>query len=138
MLSRDRLKSALKVMSFSQCYSYLPGSSNGPVPPPKPSLNGGLYGGAPFTPGAPWANVPVTPDVDVYIHQNLRSANPPPGATTQYPGNIRPGNNWQGMPGVAAYDPSLGNMQVNVPDDGVKGVTCSYDGKYAVWGISRP
>jgi hypothetical protein len=77
--------------------------------------------------------VPVTPDVDVYINQNLRSANPPPGATTQYPGNIRPGNNWQGMPGVVAYDPALGNMQVNVPDADVKGVTCSYDGKYAVW-----
>lgn len=60
---------------------------------PKPSLNGGLYTGAPFTENAPWANVPVVPDASYMIHYNLRSANPPPGAIYQYPGSTRPGNN---------------------------------------------
>ncbi len=70
------------------------------VPPPKPSLNGGLYTGQPFAPGAPWANVPVEPDAGYMVHYNLRSANPPPGALYQYPGSIRPGNSHQTMPGI--------------------------------------
>ena len=71
--------------------------------PPPPSLNGGLYTGAPFTPEAPWRNFPATPDVSYMVHQNLKSAHPPPGADTQYPGSIRPGNNFQDMPGVTWY-----------------------------------
>ena len=71
------------------------------VPPPQPSLNGGLYTGQPFTPGAPWANVPVTPEGTYMTHVNLRSAHPPPGASHQYAGSIRPGNNLQEMPGVS-------------------------------------
>ena len=111
-------------------YSYIPEDQLGPVPPPKPALNGGLYGGAPFA--GPWGNVQVTPDVDYMISQNLKSANPPPHATTQYPGNVRPGNNMQQMPGVAVYDPSSGYVEAQTPDATIKGVTCSY-GKYAVW-----
>ena len=68
-----------------------------------PALNGGLYTGTPFLKGAPWANVPVIPDVDYMTNVNLRSANPPPDATTQYPGGPRPGNNNQAMPGVDLY-----------------------------------
>jgi hypothetical protein len=70
------------------------------VPPPPPSLNGGLYTGQPFASGAPWANVPVTPEGTYMTHVNLRSARPPPGAEYQYAGSIRPGNNFQAMPGV--------------------------------------
>lgn len=71
------------------------------VPPPQPSINGGLYTGEPFLPGAPWGNVPVTPDSGFMIHYNLRSANPPPGAIYQYPGgSFRPGNNTPVMPGI--------------------------------------
>jgi len=65
-----------------------------------PKLNGGLYTGEPFQKDAPWANVPVVPDADYMTHYNLRSANPPLEALTQYPGGTRPGNNNQVMPGV--------------------------------------
>lgn len=71
------------------------------VPPPKPSLNGGLYTGEPFAKDAPYANVPVVPDAGYMIHYNLRSANPPPDAIYQYPGGERPGNNHQPMPGYS-------------------------------------
>lgn len=67
------------------------------VPPPSPSLNGGLYTGEPFLKDAPWANVPATPDAGYLIHYALRSANPPPGATVQYPAAIRPGNSYTDM-----------------------------------------
>ena len=74
------------------------------IPPPK--LNGGLYTGEPFEENAPWANVPVIPDVDYMTFVNLRSANPPPGAILQYPGYERKGNNYQSMPGVK-FEPKL-------------------------------
>lgn len=70
------------------------------VPPPQPKLNGGLYTGEPFAEGAPWANVPVVADIDYMIHHNLRSANPPIEALFQYPGTVRPGNNFQAMSGL--------------------------------------
>ena len=71
--------------------------------PPRPSLNGGWYTGEKFDDNAPWRNFNVTPDVSYMINRNLKSANPPPGATSQYPGSYRPGNNAQSMPGVAPY-----------------------------------
>jgi hypothetical protein len=37
------------------------------------------------------------------INNNLRSANPPPMATEQYPGTNRLGNNYIAMPGVYWY-----------------------------------
>ncbi len=73
------------------------------VPPPQPSRNGGLFTGPEPPKGSPWAAIPVTPDTDYLIHVNLKSANPPPGATNQYPGNIRPGNNFQSFPGLSPY-----------------------------------
>ena len=52
------------------------------IPPSKP--NGGIYAGPQST--NPWANIPVTPSGMNLTHHNLRSANPPPGATEQYQG----------------------------------------------------
>ncbi len=72
----------------------------------QPSKNGGLFTGNEAPKDAPWAAIPVVPDVDYMIHYNLRSANPPPGAIYQYPGNVRPGNNTQTFPGLTPY---LGN-----------------------------
>lgn len=63
-------------------------------PPPAPVLNGGLYSGRPFSAGSPWGNVPVTPDAGYMTSVNLLSADPPPGATTQFAStSFRPGNN---------------------------------------------
>lgn len=70
-------------------YSYIDYTS--PVPVPPPSLNGGLYTGQPFQPGAPWANIYVKPEADTYT-QNAKSAMPPPNAL-MIPSNNRPGNN---------------------------------------------
>lgn len=78
--------------------------------PPAPSLNGGWFTGTPYMENAPWRSFPVTPDVAFLIHSNLQSANPPPGATTQYPGSYRPGNNAQSMPGVTLYRPGTNDM----------------------------
>ena len=71
-------------------------SPNSEAPPP--SYNGGLYTGPPFA--GPWGNIPVTPTASNMTHNNLRSAEPPPGATQQYPGSNRQGNNFNAMPGV--------------------------------------
>ena len=65
---------------------------------PPPAYNAGLYTGAPFA--GPWGNIPVTPTTANYINNNLQSAEPPPLATTQYPGTERLGNNFSAMPGV--------------------------------------
>ena len=70
---------------------------------PESSPNGGLYGGPQST--EPWANIPVTPSGTNLIHYNLRSANPPPGATEQYVGTDRLGNNYNPMIGVYWYNP---------------------------------
>lgn len=78
---------------------------------PPPSLNGGLYTGEPFAKDAPYGNFPVTPTTDVFINHGIRSANPPPGATTQYPHQVRLGNNPQTMPGVGYYDPETHFVQ---------------------------
>ena len=75
---------------------------NDAMPPSPP--NGGLYGGQQSM--KPWANIPVTPTVANLIHNNLRSANPPPGATEQYPSTERLGNNYIGMPGIHWYNPN--------------------------------
>lgn len=65
------------------------------APPPKPSLNGGLYTGEAFQTNAKYRNFPNEPDV-VYLRSTaLLSANPPPGAISQYTASelLRPGNN---------------------------------------------
>ena len=84
---------------------------------PPPEYNGGLYTGPPFA--GPWGNVPVTPTTANYIHNNLRSAEPPPGATEQYPGTAHPGNNFSAMPGVHWLD---------VPKQGPYRIQCTRGG----------
>ena len=73
---------------------------NTTIPPPAP--NGGLYGGPECL--KPWMPIPVTPTTTNLIQNNLRSANPPPGATEQYIGTTRKGNNYIAMPGVYWYN----------------------------------
>jgi|APSaa5957512535_1039671.scaffolds.fasta_scaffold99513_2 hypothetical protein len=70
------------------------------IPPSPP--NGGIYGGPQST--KQWANIPVAPTMTNMIHNNLKSANPPPGATVQYIGTDRYGNNYSPMPGVNWYN----------------------------------
>lgn len=72
-----------------------------PVLPPPPTHNGGWFTGEAFAKNAPYATVPVIPDAGYLTHFNLRSAQPPPLAPYQYPGGgMRPGNNYQPMPGI--------------------------------------
>lgn len=78
------------------------------MPPPEPSLNGGLYTGVKFA--GPWGNVPVIPDSGYMIHHNLKSSNPPPGAIYQYPGSIRPGNSYINMYGIQRYQDKSFNI----------------------------
>jgi len=68
---------------------------------PPPAYNGGLYGGEPFA--GPWGTVPVPATTSYHINKNLVSAEPPPLATTHYPGTERLGNNYTGMPGINWY-----------------------------------
>ena len=65
--------------------------------------HGGLYSGPESH--NPWNSIPVTATMTNYIQNNLRSANPPPGATEQYVGTPRMGNNYVPMPGVYWYNP---------------------------------
>lgn len=84
---------------------------------PPPSKNGGLYGGKQSN--KPWMPIPVTPTATNYIYNNLRSANPPPGAMEQYVGNIRLGNNYTAKPGVKWYvpkNPNCGPYSMQVID----------------------
>tara|TARA_Y200000002_G_C22456189_1_gene568418 strand:+ start:178 stop:687 length:510 start_codon:yes stop_codon:yes gene_type:complete len=69
------------------------------APPPVP--NGGIYGGPQAV--GDYASIHVTPTATNLINNNLKSANPPPGATEQYPGTNRLGNNYIAMPGVFWY-----------------------------------
>lgn len=68
---------------------------------PCPPVNGGLYGGPQVNHA--WMPIPVIPTATNMTQHNLRSAKPPPGATEQYIGNIRPGNNYLAKPGVKQY-----------------------------------
>ena len=68
---------------------------------PGPSYNGAVTIGEPCQGGH--CSLPVTPSDSNLIHNNLRSANPPPGATVNYPGTNRLGNNSLKMPGIDNY-----------------------------------
>jgi hypothetical protein len=77
---------------------------NGPHTAMPPILrHGGLYSGPESQ--NPWNSIRVTPTMTNYIQNNLRSANPPPGATEQYVGTPRLGNNYVPMPGIYWYNP---------------------------------
>lgn len=79
---------------------------------PSPSPNGGLYTGEPFARGAPYGNVPIVPDAGYMIHTALATANPPPGADTQYAVGLRPGNNRSILTGLE-YDSDHGLLLVS-------------------------
>ena len=68
---------------------------------PKPKLNGGLYTGEPFK--GNYGNIPVSSDIGELVNENLRSSNGPVEGLFHIPGNIRPGNNEQKLPGYAKY-----------------------------------
>lgn len=76
------------------------------VPPPPPSLNGGLYTGQPFAPGAEWANRPVAPDAGNYQYGSLAQvASAPAAARYMMPGGgLRPGNNTPLLPPSFAHN----------------------------------
>ena len=83
---------------------------------PPPPINGGLFSGpqnnAPYMP----QSVPYT---TTYFTQHLlKSANPPEGATEQYVGDNRLGNNYVAMPGVnwynSAYERNKGPFTIKV------------------------
>ena len=80
-------------------------SPNTPVGLPTTVPHGGLYND-PTSTGKPWHSIPVMPDMNYMIGENLKSANPPPGATQQFIGTPRPGNNGVQLPGVYTYQPS--------------------------------
>ena len=65
---------------------------------PANPVNGGLYSGP--SSKKPWMPIDITPTATNYIHRNLLSANPPPGATEQYVGTNRLGNNYTATPEV--------------------------------------
>lgn len=70
----------------------------------------------------PHCTIPVKPEVSNMINNNLKSANPPPGALTQYPGTDRIGNNSMQMPGVSNYiGTPLNNGSFNIKCTGQKG-----------------
>lgn len=93
----------------------------GHVPPPPPSLNGGLFTGEAFHKGAPYGNVPVMPD-GAYMHTvNLLSAKPPTEAVYQPPPGaaVRPGNskNDHPLPHFNQYRPQNNLFCANVPGE---------------------
>ena len=90
--------------------------TNSPVAVPPPLPNGGLYGGPQAT--GPWANIPIQPEMHIYI-ANLASAQPPPGALNQMVGTNRLGNNTITQPPVRFFVP--------------KGATSEADNPYAIY-----
>tara|TARA_Y100000991_G_scaffold210757_1_gene192391 strand:+ start:625 stop:1698 length:1074 start_codon:yes stop_codon:yes gene_type:complete len=97
--------------------------TNPNVAAPAPQYQGGIYTG-PQAYG-PWGFIPVTPTTSNMIHNNLKSANPPPGATVQYPGTNRLGNNFSSMPGVSWYN---NTTEMNPGQFRIKGTPCTSKG----------
>ena len=84
---------------------------------PNPPKNAGLYSGPQMT--GPDAPIPVTPTATNLVYNNLRSANPPPGAIQQAVGTDRLGNNFTPKPEVMWYNPD----------------TKEHHGKYKMMGV---
>jgi hypothetical protein len=79
---------------------------------PPHDLNGGIYSGEQAK--GPWGHIPVTPTTTNYIYNNLKTAEPPPGALITYPGTDRMGNNYQAMPGIENYrNNNYGPFKIN-------------------------
>ena len=90
---------------------------------PKSQYQGGIYTGPPAY--GPWGTISVTPTTSNMINNNLKSANPPIEAISQYPGNNRLGNNYSSMPGVSWYNDTTKN---NSGPFRIKGVTNNQQG----------
>lgn len=89
-------------------------------PAPGPALNGGLYGGRPFPPDAPWRNFPAPPEAGQYMHGGALAAVRPPGAQHHVPGGgQRPGNNTPMLPPEVVRNATRfpGLSVVCAPDD---------------------
>ena len=87
---------------------------------PLPQYQAGIYTG-PQAYG-PWGFIPVTPTTSNMINNNLKSASPPPGATVQYPGTNRLGNNFSSMPGIDWYN---NTTDMNPGPYRIKGTQCT-------------
>ena len=100
-------------------------SSSAPTftPPPPPSLNGGLYTGVPFAKGAPWANVPVSPDAGIYNFTNLPPSAPAMAKFMVPSGGLRPGNNTPILPAEYANSMSAGLNAVCIPGSMSRGAS---------------
>jgi hypothetical protein len=85
-------------------FSYLDPMESSSIP--QRQLNGGLYTGTPFQLDAPWGNVPVIPEADGYVTQNLKRTDIPlaPMSYAMIPGESRPGNNTQTLPPYQSYN----------------------------------
>ena len=68
---------------------------------PNASYNGGVTIGEECD--GPHCSIPVVPTSQYYIAQNLKSANPPPNATTHFPSTHRLGNNSDVNPYISNY-----------------------------------
>ena len=85
-----------------------------------PPVNGGIFCGPQNN--APWMPKSVPPTTTFFMQNLVRNADPPPppGATEQYPGDNRLGNNYTAMPGVnwynSAYDRNKGPFNIKVID----------------------
>ena len=93
---------------------------------PGPSYNGAVTIGEACQGGH--CSIPVTPLDSNLIHNNLLSANPPPGANINYPGVNRLGNNHLEMPGIHAYvgteeNPGPFNIQCGAGNSKFKYIT---------------
>ena len=98
--------------------------SNPTTPMPQGIPNGGLYRGPQINKWYVPHDVPAT---TTYFNQVLLrniSPSPPNGATEQYPGNQRPGNNYIAMPGInwykSAYPRNNGPFNIKVMDTNFK------------------
>ena len=88
---------------------------------PAPPVNGGLYCGPQNN--APWMPKSVPPTTTFFMQELVKNADPkpPPGASEQYPGDNRMGNNYTSMPGVnwydSAYERNKGPFNIKVVND---------------------
>lgn len=87
------------------------------TPPPPPALNGGLYTGEPFAKGAPWANVPITPDAGVYNFTNLPQSAPRLAKYHVPSGRVRPGNSTPMLPPEFVNSRPNGLNAICIPGD---------------------
>lgn len=79
---------------------------------PAPEHNAGLYTGPDFQ--GPHGNIYVPPTTPAMTNGNLRSADPPLDALTQYVGSNRPGNNYRAVPGISWYSDPVGTLKHNI------------------------